>query len=374
MSCNSCDPIKNPCPITCPKVRKDLRDAIAEYPNVTDGIFPRKKNNVEPRLPLNIIQEPTVIPPKKITDDIKEKIPPKKITDDIKEKIDLITEEKLDQEPVTVPKKTVIPTKRIANRDDEKISFVKEDSVVERIAVEPIKEVRIEKSKIIEGKIERAPEAEIKLEPSRELEEHNFEPEEPIEYEEEEDSKTDYEKYIDEELQDSLPAVITREIPEEPRAVREISRNAATLYKKIDRERPVRPPTEREAVTAMPEERARELAREEISARRALEITKQIVPRERAVAEDVCEESCPLKEQKERIMRKLKIRELVVDHYYLKGFSYFEDVCTCSLACMVYTLSRDPFVKSIFASLALFAVGLKLCSELDAWEMPSRVS
>lgn len=76
----------------------------------------------------------------------------------------------------------------------------------------------------------------------------------------------------------------------------------------------------------------------------------------------------------ERIMRKLKIRELVVDHYYLKGFSYFEDVCTCSLACMVYTLSRDPFVKSIFASLALFAVGLKLCSELDAWEMPSRVS
>lgn len=124
------------------------------------------------------------------------------------------------------------------------------------------------------------------------------EPEEPIEYEEEEDSKTDYEKYIDEELQDSLPAVITREIPEEPRAVREISRNAATLYKKIDRERPVRPPTEREAVTAMPEERARELAREEISARRALEITKQIVPRERAVAENVCEETCPLKEQK----------------------------------------------------------------------------
>lgn len=77
----------------------------------------------------------------------------------------------------------------------------------------------------------------------------------------------------------------------------------------------------------------------------------------------------------ERIMRKLKIRQRIVDHYYLtKGFSYFEDVCTCSLACMVYTLSRDPFVKSIFASLALFAVGLKLCSELDAWEMPNRIS
>jgi len=74
-------------------------------------------------------------------------------------------------------------------------------------------------------------------------------------------------------------------------------------------------------------------------------------------------------------MRKLKIRQQVVDRYYLtKGFSYFEDVCTCSLACMMYTLSRDPFVKKIFASLALFTVGLKLCSELNAWEIPSRVS
>lgn len=224
-------------------------------------------------------------------------------------------------------------------------------------------------------------------------------------------------------MQEALPAVIAREIPEEPKAVRrEISRNAATLYERIDRERPVRPPTKREAVTAMPEERS---AEEEVSARRALKnstITERIVSRK--PAEDVCEETCPLKEQKgkqlayfrgrklsiivsgivlifpfrdtyihdiyvhqlafrksrfvpiaERIMRKLKIRQRVVNHYYLtKGFSYFEDICTCSLACMVYTLSRDPFVKSIFASLALFAVGLKLCSELDAWEMPNRVS
>lgn len=127
---------------------------------------------------------------------------------------------------------------------------------------------------------------------------------EPKEGEEEEESitdgRTEYEQFIDEELQESLPALIAREIPEEPRAVRrEISRNAATLYKKIDRERPVRPPSEREAVTAMPEERP---VREEVSARRALEystITERIVSHKPAVAEDVCEETCPLvKEQK----------------------------------------------------------------------------
>ncbi|XP_011054473.1 PREDICTED: uncharacterized protein LOC105146114 [Acromyrmex echinatior] len=230
----------------------------------------------------------------------------------------------------------------------------------------------MEKPEIIENEIEQAPGPKIELEPSRELEEH-FMPEEPMEYDEEEEGKTEYEQYIDEELQEILPAVIAREIPEEPRAVRtEISRNAATLYEKIDHERPVRPPREREAVTAMPEERP---VREEVSVRRALEnsrLAEQIV----LPAEDACEETCPLvKEQKERIMRKLKMRQRIVDHYYLtKGFNYFEDVCTCSLACMVYTLSRDPFVKSIFASFALFAIGLKLCSELDAWEMPNRIS
>lgn len=118
-----------------------------------------------------------------------------------------------------------------------------------------------------------------------------------MEYGEEEENITDYEKFIDEELQESLPAVIAREIPEEPKAVRrEISRNAATLYERIDRERPVRLPTKREAVTAMPEERSVE---EEVSARRALgnsTITERIVSHE--PAEDVCEGICPLKEQK----------------------------------------------------------------------------
>lgn len=115
-----------------------------------------------------------------------------------------------------------------------------------------------------------------------------------MEYGEEEESITDYEKFIDEELQETLPAGIAREIPEEPRAVRrEISRNAD---ERIDRERPVRPPTER--VTAMPERPARE----EVSVRRALEnstITERIVSPVSAVAEDACDETCPVvKEQK----------------------------------------------------------------------------
>ncbi|KYM96748.1 hypothetical protein ALC62_12540 [Cyphomyrmex costatus] len=425
------DFIKNRCPVTCPKVREQLRIAIKELPNVTDGIFPRKKNDVELRLPsdiisrdirdepkrvietayvpvndvrteelkdietkpvvfpkLPIIKEPTVIPTEKIVNDIEEKIdlekeklieestiipkvpitpikkvndrdeeridfieeeivkkptiipeelvtplktaidrdeekidlieeeklieeptvvqkeiviPTEEIVDRDEKKIDLITEEKLDQEPVIVQKETVSPIERITDRNDEKIDFIEEkDLIEERIAEESIKKVSVEEPEIIENEIERAPAPKIELEPSRELEDH-FEPEEAIEYDEEEEGKTDYEQYIDEELQEFLPAVIAREIPEEPRAVRtEISRNAATLYEKIDRERPVRPPREREAVTAMPEERP---VREEVSVKRAREnstIAEQIVSRKPVVVEDACEEeTCPLiKQQK----------------------------------------------------------------------------
>ncbi|XP_012061069.1 PREDICTED: titin-like [Atta cephalotes] len=423
------DSIKNQCPITCPKVREQLRITIKEFPNVTDGIFPRKKNNVEPRLPSDIIsrtirnervietahvpindiqskelkvevkpvifsefpivKEPTIIPTEKIEETIQEEIIQEEIvilTEEIKEitvspieritdrngKIDLNTEEeKIDREPVIVQKEiTVSPIERITDRNG-KIDFVEEkDLIVEGIAEEPIKEVPIKKPEIIKDEIEQAPEPKIELEPSRELEEHL--PEEPVEYDEEEEGKIDYEQYIDEELQEILPTVIAREIPEQPRAMCTKTCRYAATYEKIDRERPVRPPREREAVTAMPEERP---VREEVSVKRTPEkLAEQIVSRK--PAEDACEETCPLvKKQKERIMRKLKMRQRVVDHYYLtKGFSYFEDICTCSLACMVYTLSRDPFVKSIFASFALFAIGLKLCSELDAWEMPNRVS
>lgn len=114
-----------------------------------------------------------------------------------------------------------------------------------------------------------------------------------MEYGEEEESVTDYEKFIDVELQESLPAGIAREIPEEPRAVRhEISRNVATLYERIDRERPVRPPRERVAVTTMPERPGRE----EVSTLENSTITERIVL---PATVEVCSETCPLvKEQK----------------------------------------------------------------------------
>ncbi|KOX79168.1 hypothetical protein WN51_07170 [Melipona quadrifasciata] len=74
-------------------------------------------------------------------------------------------------------------------------------------------------------------------------------------------------------------------------------------------------------------------------------------------------------------IRKLEERQRVVDHYLLtKGSSYFEDVCTCSLSCIIHALKNDPFIRSILASAALFALGLKLCTELDAWYLPTRFS
>lgn len=77
----------------------------------------------------------------------------------------------------------------------------------------------------------------------------------------------------------------------------------------------------------------------------------------------------------ESIKRKLEERQSAADYYLLnKGSGYFEDVCTCSLSCVVHALKNDSFVRSILASTALFIFGLKLCSELDAWYLPTRFS
>ncbi|XP_070163443.1 probable serine/threonine-protein kinase kinX [Polyergus mexicanus] len=270
------------------------------------------------------------------------------------EKIDSVEEEV--QEIAIIEEQAAIPMEKIADYDEKKIDLIKEKELVtETTVAKSVKEIPVEKPEIIEDEIERPAIAKIELELPQEQEEY-FEPEKRVEYGE--DGITDYEKFIEEELQKSLPAIIVKKIPEEPRAMREeISKNA--VYEKIDRNNSARPPRE-------PERQARE----EVPAK-----VKRIISRKPETA-DVCDETCPLvKEQKERFMRKLKERQRVIDHYYLtKGFSYFEDVCTCSLACMVYALNRDPFVRSVFASLALFAVGLKLCSELDAWEMPNRIS
>jgi len=161
-----------------------------------------------------------------------------------------------------------------------------------------------------------------------------------------EESMTDYEKYIDEELQKSLPVVIAREIPEEPKTMREISRNAAILYERIDRERPVRPPREREAVTAMPEERP---TREEISARRALEnstITKQIVSRKPAVIEDACKETCPIvKEQKG------------------KQLAYFQEKLSAVISCIVLIFfSGDTYIHIPYTCISICVLQIKVHS------------
>ncbi|XP_032673023.1 probable serine/threonine-protein kinase kinX [Odontomachus brunneus] len=195
----------------------------------------------------------------------------------------------------------------------------------------------------------------------------------------EKEEDDDYGEFIDEELQKSLPTATAKQIAEEEEE--EVEEVKTVRREKI----PIRDvEVDRKEFTgpSVPERFDRVEVEDRIETPVAL--TMEDVSREPdrvsapapAIAEDVCDDTCPLiNQQKERIMRKLEERQRIVDHYYLtKGFSYFEDVCTCSLACVLYTLSRDQFVRSIFASLALFAVGLKLCSELDAWEMPSRVS
>lgn len=77
----------------------------------------------------------------------------------------------------------------------------------------------------------------------------------------------------------------------------------------------------------------------------------------------------------ENRIRKLEERQSIIDSYLLnKGTSYFDDICTCSLSCVIRALKNDSFIRSTLTSLALFAVGLKLCSELDAWYLPIRFS
>ncbi|XP_033335738.2 uncharacterized protein LOC117225965 [Megalopta genalis] len=91
--------------------------------------------------------------------------------------------------------------------------------------------------------------------------------------------------------------------------------------------------------------------------------------------EDECEPTCPRRISRKNRIRKLEERQKIVDTYLLnKGTRYFDNVCTCSLSCIVRALKQDTFVKSIIASVALFAFGMKLCTEFDAWYLPIRLS
>ena len=70
--------------------------------------------------------------------------------------------------------------------------------------------------------------------------------------------------------------------------------------------------------------------------------------------------------------RKLEARQRAMDYHILrKGNNYFEDLCTCSSVCYAKQLWNDPFVRKMLASIAIFAAGVKLCWEMDAWYLPS---
>ncbi|XP_076626870.1 uncharacterized protein LOC143344582 [Colletes latitarsis] len=90
---------------------------------------------------------------------------------------------------------------------------------------------------------------------------------------------------------------------------------------------------------------------------------------------DECDPSCSRRVSRSNKKRKLEERQKLVDAYLLnRGTRYFDDVCTCSLSCILYAMKNDSFVTSILTSVALFTLGLKLCSELDAWYLPTRLS
>jgi len=169
---------------------------VAEAPWLLDGIFPRKKNDVDSRVPSDIIptdirDEPkraikadiqeaavedekieTDEPSKLLEDIIKAKpiekqiiaqevkiveepiiIPTEKITDRNDRKIDLAKEKELIQEITIIQKPTVTPAEKITDRDDKEIDLIEE------------KEVPVEE-------LDQAAPAEIDLEPSVEAEEY----------------------------------------------------------------------------------------------------------------------------------------------------------------------------------------------------------
>jgi len=134
---------------------------------------------------------------------------------------------------------------------------------------------------------------------------------------EEEEASTDYEKFIDEELQETLPAVIAKEIPEKPRMVRqEISKDAAILYEGIDRKRVVRPPRERETTTAISEEEITTRSAPANSTR-----AKRIVPRR--ASRDACDDTCPLvKEQKGEQLAYFSKKTSILSYTRNIDFSY----------------------------------------------------
>ena len=70
--------------------------------------------------------------------------------------------------------------------------------------------------------------------------------------------------------------------------------------------------------------------------------------------------------------KKLEEKQKIVDDYLLnKGMNYFEDLCACSSSCLAKQLWNDPFIRKIFVSMSVFALGMKVCFEMDGWYLPT---
>lgn len=105
----------------------------------------------------------------------------------------------------------------------------------------------------------------------------------------EEEALTDYERFIQEELEESLSVVTAEKIPEEPKVIRELPKPAPVPREKANRKRPVRPVPKREVreVTAAVREETRE------------DVISPGEERAPEVVNGACDETCPLvKEQK----------------------------------------------------------------------------
>ncbi|XP_063995580.1 uncharacterized protein LOC135172951 [Diachasmimorpha longicaudata] len=78
-----------------------------------------------------------------------------------------------------------------------------------------------------------------------------------------------------------------------------------------------------------------------------------------------CDSQCHRKMWLERQREK---KQAEIDNYMLrKGFRYFDDICKCSLKCIMSQMCVDPFMRNIAFSTVGFFVGIKLCWELDGF-------
>ncbi|XP_015122732.1 muscle M-line assembly protein unc-89-like [Diachasma alloeum] len=78
-----------------------------------------------------------------------------------------------------------------------------------------------------------------------------------------------------------------------------------------------------------------------------------------------CDSNCRRQKWLERQREK---KQAEMDDYLLrKGFRYFDDMCKCSLKCILSQMYVDPFMRNVAFSTVGFFLGIKLCWELDGF-------